>query len=125
MITMFEYTPEEVDLLYSVVEEAVRDRKSINMYRIEHIIRRGDFYLFGSGANGIVFTFEGLKWIEDNRIYICLIQPRIYANKFEPSWIPVITVDERSFQSSGNLTMIKKENRYLDAHTHWVNRGKF
>ena len=120
MITMFEYTPEEVDLLYSVVEEAVRDRKSINMYKIDYIIRRGDFYLFGSGANGLLFTFEGLKWVEDNRIYICLIQPRIYANKFEPSWIPVITVDERSFQSSGNLTMIKKENRYLDAHKHWV-----
>lgn len=122
MIAMFEYTAEEVDLFYSVVEEAVKNRKPMEMYKIDTIIRESDFFLFGRGVNGLLFTFNGLKWVEDGRIYRCLIQPQIRENELLPVWIPVISVDDRTFSSSGDLSMIKKENRYLDTSRKWSNK---
>ena len=122
MIAMFEYTAEEVDLFYSVVEEAVKNRKPVEMYKIDTIIRESDFFLFGRGVNGLLFTFNGLKWVEDGRIYRCLIQPQIRGNDLLPVWIPVISVDDRTFSSSGDLSMIKKENRYLDTSRKWSNK---
>ena len=37
------------------------------------IIKAADFFLYGSAANGFVFQFNGLKWIENGEIYDCLI----------------------------------------------------
>ena len=122
MIAMFEYSAEEVDLLYSVVEDAVKEKKPINLNKIESIIRQGDFYLFGAGVNGLLFSFDGLKWVDDNRIYRCLIQPQVWGREIFPVWIPVISVDDRTFSSSGDLSMIKKENRYLNTDRQWANK---
>ena len=122
MIAMFEYTTEEVDLLYSVVEDAVKNKKPIDMFKISSILKTGDFYLYGSGANGLLFTFNGLKWVENNRIYSCLIQPKIRSKNYFPVWVPVISVDDRDHSSSGILSMIKKENRYIKADITWCDR---
>lgn len=125
MICPFEYTPEEVDLLYSEMENAAQNHESVNMDKISGFIKPGDFYLYGSGANGLHFAFNGLKWIKDGTIYHCLIQPKIRHGNILPEWYPVITVDDREFFSSGNLDMIKKENRYIPEHmtsSGWVQR---
>ena len=122
MIAIFEYSAEEVDLLYSVVEDAVKNKKPIDMFKIEFIVRQGDFYLFGAGANGLLFSFNGLKWVDDNRIYRCLIQPQVWGREVLPVWIPVISVDDRTFCSSGDLSMITKENRYLNTDRQWANK---
>ena len=113
MISPFEYTPEEVAYLYSEIEFAANNHESINMNKISNFIKTGDFYLCGSGANGLLFTFNGLKWIENGKIYHCLIQPQIRHGNIMPKWYPVITVDDRTGSSSGNLHMIKRENRYI------------
>ncbi|MCR5613231.1 hypothetical protein [Treponema sp.] len=113
MITLQNYTSEEIDLLYSVVEDAVKNKKPVDLFSLHAIIKPGDFYLRGNAANGYVFQFNGLKWIEDGEIYNCLIQPQIRFNDVLPIWVPVITYNDRNYSSSGRLSMIKKENRYI------------
>ncbi len=125
MIRPFEYTPKEVDFIYSEIENAVNSHSAINMEKISTFIKPGDFYLFGSGANGLLFSFNGLKWVEDGRIYNCLIQPQIRHGNILPEWYPVITTDDRELSSSGILHMIKKENRYIPERitkSGWVDR---
>lgn len=120
MIEMFTYSAKEIDLIYSAIEEAVAERRQIDMRKICDYVKPGDFYLTGEAANGFVFTFMGLKWIQDGEIYTCLIQPQFrYGDPFE-RWYPVITVDDRTHSSSGCLDMIKKENRYIDTSVDWV-----
>lgn len=120
MIDIYSYTTEEIDLLYSVVEEAVKTREPIEMYKIDHIVHRGDFCLTGSGANGLHFTFNGLKWVDDDGdIFTCLIQPQVIYGCTEPMWYPVITINDRDRGSWGRLHMIKKENRYINANMKW------
>ncbi len=119
MIGRREYSKEEIDTLYSVVEDAVAERKPVDMFKISRFIKTGDFYLISDGANGLLFSFDGLKWVKDNRIYCCLIQPQIYGGDIMPTWYPVITYDDRSRSSSGDLSMIKKENRYMTVFARW------
>ncbi len=118
MIQMFEYTVEEVDLLYSAIEEAAQNHIPINMQRLSQIIHAGDLYLFGFASGGPVFTFNGLKWVQDGRIFGVQIQSQIRRDVL-PEWFPVITYDDRCWSSSGDLSMIRKENRYLPAEAKW------
>ena len=113
MIHQQNYTKEEIDLLYSVVEDVVKNNKPVDLFKIDGIIKAGDFFLYGNAANGLVFQFNGLKWIENGEIYNCLIQPQIRFKDSLPAWIPVITYNDKNHLSSGRLSMIKKENRYL------------
>lgn len=119
MIRMFDYSFEEVETLYSIVEESVKNKKPIDMQAISEIIKIGDFYLHGVGMGGELFTFNGLKWVDNNRIYYCLIQPQLRNNKLSVQWMPVGSVDDRDYRSSGNLSMIQKENRYISTEMKW------
>ncbi len=55
MINLQDYTSEEIDLLYSVVEDAVKNKKPVDLFKIDRIIKPGDFFLHGSAANGLTF----------------------------------------------------------------------
>lgn len=112
MIDAQDYSTEEVDVLYSVVEDAVKNKKPIDLFKVHRILRTGDFFLYGSAAGGFVFQFNGLKWVENGEIYNCLIQPQFTHDNCLPTWIPIITYNDRDHSSSGRLSMIKKENRY-------------
>ena len=85
MINLQNYTTDEIDLLYSVVEDAVKNNKPVDLFKIDGIIKAGDFFLYGNAANGLVFQFNGLKWIENGEIYNCLIQPQIRFNEHQHS----------------------------------------
>ncbi len=126
MIEMGDYSREEIDFIYTAVEEAVKTHGSVNINKISEFIRNGDFYLCGQGSNGTFFTFNGLKLVEkhgdEDRIYTCLIQPTYKYGAYQPDWKPVITIDDRFHSSSGDLHMIKKENRYMDLHAAWITR---
>ncbi len=122
MIAMFEYTPEQVEYIYEAVEESAASGKPIPisvMNRISEFIHPGDFYLHSVAANGLLFSFNGLRWIEDNIIYRCYLQAHIYGGHPFPMWHPVITLDERTYSSSGRLSMLTKENRYLITKPGW------
>ncbi len=124
MITKFEYTPQEIECLYSEVEKAVTSNKPLDLYKVSEFIKPGDFYMCGLAANGLTFAFNGLKWLKDGRIYTILFQP--YPGKvISPEWYPVISVNDRDGRSSGNLSMVKKENRYIpaeDIKSGWIMR---
>ena len=116
MIDMFEYTRDEVDFIYSEIERACMNRdkyEHIDIHRISLFVKAGDFYLRGYAANGPLFEFNGPKWVENGEIYRVLFQTWPLKNHPLAEFIPVITVDDRTKSSSGNLSMIKKENRYL------------
>ena len=113
VVSIQEYTTKEIDAIYSAVEDAVNKREPVDVFTISEIIKPGDFYLRGAAANGLVFMISGLKWVEDGRIYTCLLQPRVNYGAVWPEWYPVITIDDREGCSSGDLSMIKRENRYL------------
>ncbi len=120
MIEMFTYSAKEIDLIYSAIEEAVAERRQIDMWKICDYVKPEDFYLTGEAPNGLLFTFMGLKWIKDGEIYTCSIQPQIHYGGPLVRWYPVITVNDRTHSSSGCLDMIKKENRYIDTSVGWV-----
>lgn len=122
MIEMHYYSAKEIDTLYSAIEKAVAEKKAIDMLEISEFIRPGDFYLVGYAANGPIFSFMGLKWIQDGEIYLLRIQPHSIAGDPIVQWFPVITVNERTHSSSGCLDMIKKENRYIDTSIGWAMR---
>ena len=111
MIDGRSYTTEEIGLLYSLVEEAVASHTAIRMITMNNVIKPGDFFFSGTGTNGLLFEFNGLKWVENGEIYIVRIQPRNTTDYF-PKWYPYISVNERTLIHSENLKMIKKENRY-------------
>lgn len=107
------------DLLYWIIENAVAEHVPINMYDISNYLQPGDFFLFGTSSTGLTFQFKDLKWVRDKKIYSLLFTPQIrFYNHFpDIEWIPIITYDEEHF-SSGDLSMIKKENRFNnDNHT--------
>lgn len=122
MIEMHYYTPREIDTIYSAIEEAVAEKKAIDMLEISEFIRPGDFYLVGYATNGPIFSFMGLKWIQDGEIFLVRIQPHAVAGDPIVQWHPVITVNERTHSSWGRLDMIKKKNRYIDTSTGWAMR---
>lgn len=112
MIEPFEYSIAEIELLYSIIEKAVQNKDGINVSIVSDFIRSGDFCCVGSAANGLLFEFRGLKWIVDGKIYRCRFQPHvIHGNPF-PVWYPVISTEEQSGTSSGDISMFTKENRY-------------
>lgn len=113
MINYNNYTSEEIDKIYSLVENSIKNKTPINLSHILNILKPGDFYLEGSSSTGLTFQFNGLKWIKNGKIYICLIQPQSHKIAVSPSWIPIISVEEKCYLSSGDLSMIKKENRYI------------
>lgn len=103
---------EEKDLFYSLIENAVANDNSIDLSSILKFIHQGDFYLQGTSSSGLTFQFKDLKWTRDGKIYNLLIQPQINFKNSIPSinWLPIIIYDENHF-SSGDLSMIRKENR--------------
>lgn len=126
MIGYGQYSSEIVDLLYTIVEEAVEKHEYIDIRKISPLLRRGDFYLYGDSSSGLVFAFDGLKWVrredDKDRVYICLIAACNVNGCIAPVWEPVITVDDREHCSSGDLSMIKKENRYTNTDHLWDDR---
>lgn len=106
---------EEIDLFYSLIENAVSNDNPIDLSSIINFIHQGDFYLQGTSSSGLTFQFKDLKWTRDGKIYNLLIHPQINFKNSIPSinWLPIITYDENHF-SSGDLSMIKKENRFYD-----------
>lgn len=112
MINSRNYNSEEINLLYSLVENAVREQKSLDMDILITFIHPGDFFLSMSSPSGVTFQFNGLTWKKNNKVYNLLFQPRIrFRNHTDIIWLPIITYDEEHF-SSGDLSMIKKENRF-------------
>ena len=107
------YSAEEIDLLYTMVEDAVINHKPINMLEISEFLHPEDFFMNGRGPTGLMFQFKCLKRIRDNKVYNLLIQPQVRFSNSIPDiiWIPVITYTEEGHFSSGDLSMIKKENR--------------
>lgn len=103
---------EEKDLFYSLIENAVANDNPIDLSSILKFIHQGDFYLQGTSSSGLTFQFKDLKWTRDGKIYNLLIQPQINFKNSIPSinWLPIIIYDENHF-SSGDLSMIRKENR--------------
>ncbi|MBE5847855.1 MAG: hypothetical protein E7300_09295 [Lachnospiraceae bacterium] len=122
MIEMHYYTPREIDTIYTAIEEAVAAKKKIDMLTISEFIKPGDFYLVGHAANGPIFSFMGLKWIQDGDIFLVRIQPHVIAGDPIVQWYPVIVVNERTHSSCGCLDMIRKENRYIDTSKGWAMR---
>ncbi|MCQ2583407.1 MAG: hypothetical protein MJ160_05835 [Treponema sp.] len=112
MITHKDYNPEEIDLLYSLVENSVAEHKALDMETLITVLHPGDFYLYKRSPSGETFQFNGLQWKKNNKIYNLLFQPQIRFHNHIPyiEWVPIITCDEEHF-SSGDLSMIKKENR--------------
>lgn len=111
MIDLKTYTKEEMDLLFTVVENAVEGDLLLS---IDNIVKPGDFYLVGSAANGLLFTFNGLTWEKDGVKYDALLQPWIYKDNPIPTWRVVITRSlNGKYQgcSSGNTDMIKTTYR--------------
>ena len=112
MITTTTYSPAELNTLYTTVEEAATT--GTNLFSIDEIIHPGDFYLVGSSANGLVFTFDGLIWEKDGVEYDVLLQPQIYKGEVWPIWKAVITRalnGKYKGSSSGITEMIRKEYR--------------
>ena len=109
------YSADEIDFFYSLIENAVANDKPIDLSSIINFIHQGDFYLQGTSSSGLTFQFKDLKWTRDGKIYNLLIQPQINFKNSIPSinWRPIITYDENHF-SSGDLTMIRKENRFYE-----------
>ena len=107
------YSDKEIDLLYTMVEDAVINRKPINMLEISEFLNPEDFFMKGRGATGLMFQFKCLKWVKGNKEYNLLIQPQVRFSNNIPDivWIPVITCTGHF--SSGDLSMIRKENRVL------------
>ncbi len=120
MVTMFEYSAEAVDALYSAIETAAQNDDYVDMNIIEKYIHPGDFYLYGKCANGLGFTVNGLRWVEDGEIYHVILQPKIVFGAIAPRWEVTITVNDRDFSSSGRKHMIRKENRYTAANCNWI-----
>lgn len=50
MIGIKNYDASQVDILYSIVEEAVSSHEKINMFEIVNFLKPEDFYLYGSGS---------------------------------------------------------------------------
>ncbi|MBR1599258.1 MAG: hypothetical protein IJ661_10185 [Lachnospiraceae bacterium] len=121
MIDVLSYTAEEMDILYSAVEDAVKNKTHIDMIKVVRTIRPGDLYLWGEGTNGLYFAFNGLKWVEENDIYYVLIQLQISHGYYTPQWYPVFANSENNFYGQGKLSMIKKENRYINTNLDWIN----
>lgn len=116
MIAMFEYSAEAIDALYTAIENAVQSNSHVNMDVITKYIHQGDFYLRGNATNGLCFTINGLKWVDkDGEIYHCLLQPQIIHGRIWPEWEVIITVNDRTYTSSGRTHMIQKENRYISS----------
>lgn len=113
------------DLLYWIIENAVAEHVPINMYDISNYLQQGDFFLFGTSSTGLTFQFKDLKWVRDKKIYSLLFTPQIRFHNHFPDieWIPIITYDEEHF-SSGDLSMIKKENR-LNNDNHTFDEKRF
>lgn len=112
MINSENYNSEEIDLLYSLVENAVAEQKPLDMFKVTSVLHSDDFFLFGRSSTGLTFQFNGLQWKKDNKKYNLLFQPQVrFHNNFpDIEWFPIITYDEKHF-SSGDLSMIRKENR--------------
>ena len=109
------YSAETIGLLYTLVEDAVTNHKPINMLEISDFLHAEDFFMNGRGPTGLMFQFRCLKWVRGNKAYNLLIQPQVRLSNSIPDivWIPVITYTEEGHFSSGDLSMIKKENRVL------------
>ena len=126
MIAMFEYTAEEIDYIYSAIEEAAASRKPIDenkMFVISGFIHPGDFYMRGNvSGGGLSFSFNGLRWIRDGIIYTCQLESVLSRKHIFPAWKPAITNNDQTLTSSGDLSMLRKEYRYLDTSRGWQMR---
>ncbi len=94
----------------------------IAMFEISRFIHPGDFYMMGSlSGGGFAFSFNGIKWIRDGIIFTCQLESVISKDNIFPAWKPAITNNDRTLTSSGDLSVLKKEYRYLDTDMGWQN----
>lgn len=110
-----EYTAEEIDVLYSVIEEAAEIRQAIDIHKIERFLRPGDLRQIGFGNNAaydILFEIKGLRWKYDGQIYRALIAPRARHGQVPGvEWYVPITVCEDDGTSWSRTHMLRKEYR--------------
>lgn len=100
MVDLKHYSENEIVEIYSIIEEAVAQKKPINMAELDRVLKQGDFHMV-YGSAGTLFTISGLRWIEEGEIYSCLIQPFSVYGDLYPTWKPVISVKDRDCSSSG------------------------
>ena len=110
------YSNDEIAKMYEFVEEAATVGSELT--ELGMLVKPGDFYLVGSDANGLLFTFSFLRWVENGIEYDALLQPHWNRGDAVPVWKVVITRmrmknGELSGASSGRIGMFKKENRKI------------
>lgn len=113
-----EYTGEEIDQLFSVIEDAAERHAAIDMYKIEHILRPGDLVLVGFGSNvayDVQFEIRGLRWTYDGETYSAHISPRKrYGGMPGVEWYVPITVSEGTGSSWSRTHMLRRQYRCMD-----------
>ena len=113
-----DYTKEEVEKIYSAVEEALeKDDPLLDIDAIAPIIHDGDFFMHSRGVLPL-FCFNGLRWIKDGQVSTVLIQiqERPYASD-GLGWVVADVVDDRNLISLGDRSSIRKEYRYTKVYT--------
>ena len=99
-------TWEETEKLYDAVEAAVQNKKALvfpaNVYPILRV---------GRAPTGTTFTIPGLLWMDDERnIYQAWMQIEVEFNSLPGLY--VVGTKNPDGLSSGDVSVIKKENRY-------------
>ncbi len=109
------YTEEEIDQLFSVVEEAAENHTSIDFYKIEHILCPGDIVQAGFSHNAsyeVLFEIYGLRWKYNGKVYRALISPRARYGKIpEVEWYIPITLNADTGSSWSRTHMRRRQYR--------------
>ena len=101
-------TWEETEKLYDAVETAVKEKKPLEF----------PAYVFpvlqvGVAPTGPTFTIPGLLWMDDERnIYQAWMQIEFRSKSADLPGLYVVGTKNPDGHSSGDVSMIKKENRY-------------
>ena len=103
---MFGMTREELEKLYDAVETAVQKKKALVFpEKVFPILQ------VGAAPTGPTFTIPGLLWMDDERnIYQAWMQIELEYNSLPGLY--VVGTKTPDGISCGNVSVIKKENRY-------------
>ena len=101
-------TWEELEKLYDAVETAVQEKKRLqfpeNVFPVLQV---------GIAPTGPTFTIPGLLWMDDERnIYQAWMQIELHGKRADLPGLYVVGTKSPDGFSSGDISMIKKENRY-------------
>ncbi len=113
MINRDSYKKEEIDALYTAVENAMAGDHILDLTDIAYLIHEGDFYLRNVGRT-LHFCFNGLRWVKDGKILTVIVQAQ--GDPYDSvgvKWVIVDCVDERDFLHQGDPAAIDREYRYI------------